>query len=195
MISLVNKRVKTLLQQTQLSRRYVGIMGETSPTRNGQGRKKANADDTEELDREKFLVWSQLGAEGYDKKSFSDQLLNPPCKICGSETHGMLTRTYEFGDEMIGTYNCPVARHDEWDDTSSLWPPSRKYEICQYKLARHLGYDKVKIPNALKDYQTKGSGRLLSRDKLIMMEECLKYLCEENSKIEKTHNEVIAKEG
>ena len=135
------------------------------------------------LDIDRFIAWTKGDQEKYTKETFVSHALEPPCRICGSGTHGMLTRTAEWGDEMTGSYNCPAAKHDEWDN-NSLWPSSRKYEICQYKLATSLGYDEAKIPQALYEYRTKGEGRMLSEGQLQVMEECLRYICQKNTSTE-----------
>jgi hypothetical protein len=103
---------------------------------------------------------------------------NPPCQMCGSGEHGMITRNSEGrmkGSQLI----CPITGKDEEEETpDTLSPPSQRYEIDLYKLAESIDFDPSKLPQIWENYETYGEGRFKSPETIHTIRNRLSDICD-----------------
>jgi hypothetical protein len=103
---------------------------------------------------------------------------NPPCQMCGSGEHGMITRKTD-GRAKGGQLICPIAGKDDNEEIpDTLSPPSQRYEIDLYKLAGSIGFDSSKLPRILENYETYGEGRFKSPEIIHTIRNRLSDICD-----------------
>jgi hypothetical protein len=106
-----------------------------------------------------------------------DNLLSTPCTICARTEHAMLREKIVRGKGKSLVYNCPIAYHQDWEQTYRDQPKDI-YRVCPSKLAKVCNYYQMEVIKAYTDIVSNNHDSLMSRNLSGVQSEALR-ICEE----------------
>jgi hypothetical protein len=106
-----------------------------------------------------------------------DNLLSIPCAICARTEHAMLREKIVRGKGNSLVYNCPIAYHQDWDQTYRDQPEDI-YRVCPSKLASVCNYYQMEVIKAYTDIVSNNHDSPMSRNLSGIQSEALR-ICEE----------------
>ena len=111
------------------------------------------------------------------QRELTSNLLSTPCAICARTEHAMLREKIVRGKGISLVYNCPIAYHQDWEQTYRDQPED-VYRVCPSKLAKVCNYYQMEVIKAYTDIVSNNHDFLMSRNLSGVQSEALR-ICEE----------------